>query len=201
MPLLVSFTLFEEGGGPQSSIKAKWVVLGKCSLRVDGSTNVNTFSCAVPEYRTADTLIFYNNTANAALVPMSGKLAIDVGQFDCSNDMMTKDLRKILKWKEYPNMYIEFLSLNNFPSFKTGSEQIVSSVNINIAGVSKRYNVLFRFSRNAQGIITLTGNQAINFSDFNISPPHKLGGMIKAKDRLDVEVRLSLRQVEPVGEK
>ena len=44
-------------------------------------------------------------------------------------------------------------------------------------------------------VIHLIGDRSVNFSDFNITPPRKLGGIIKANDRLDVEFGLDLTQI------
>jgi hypothetical protein len=170
---------------------AKWIVLSGGTLRVNGSTNINTFSCVVANDSKPDTLnCFLNKDASVA---MTGTINLDVFGFDCHNPMMTADLRKTLKAKDYPMMKISFISLNKFPDLKSTQEQIKGSVNIELANVSRRYEVSYKFFLDEKKTIHLIGDRSVNFSDFKLTPPKKLGGIIRANDNLDVEFGLSLK--------
>jgi hypothetical protein len=175
---------------------AKWVIQKGGSLKVDGSTNVNQFSCAITNYSTPDTLMVYRNANPKDIVlPFQGDINLDIVKFDCHNPMMTNDLRKTLKAKEYPVMVIKFLSLSKMPELKTTQESITGLVDIELAGTTKRYDVSYTFSVDEQKQVHLIGNRAVTFSDFHLKPPRRLGGMIQAKDKLDVEFRLTLKQL------
>ncbi|MDE3143285.1 MAG: YceI family protein, partial [Bacteroidota bacterium] len=113
--------------------------------------------------------------------------------FDCHNTLMTADLRKTLRAKEFPKMKIHFLSLNKFPELRSTEETITGWVNIELSGVTKKFDVKFRFYTDDQKIIHLIGIRSINFSDFNLTPPRKLGGIIQTKDKLDVEFGLNFK--------
>src|SRR5687768_1368454 len=78
----------------------RWVIIKGCSLKVDGSTNVNNFSCSIANYSKPDTIVV-TRSGNQA-VALSGKIKLDVQNFDCHNAMMTADLRKTLKAKAHP---------------------------------------------------------------------------------------------------
>ncbi|MDE3145660.1 MAG: YceI family protein [Bacteroidota bacterium] len=169
---------------------AKWVVSKGGFLRVNGSTNVSTFSCIVPEYVDPDTITCINKSLP---ILMSGNISLNVLGFDCHNTLMTADLRKTLRAKEYPKMKIYFLSLNKFPELRSFEETILGWVNIELSGVTKKFDVKFRFYIDDQKIIHLIGIRAINFSDFNLLPPKKLGGIIQTKDKLDVEFSLNFK--------
>ena len=175
-------------------IKIKWLILKGGTLRVNGSTNINTFSCLVADNTPIDTL---TGTLNRdGTVGMSGKINLDIFGFDCHNPMMTLDLRKTLKAKDYPTMHINFLSLNKMPELKYLPEPIKGWVNIELSGVTKRYEVSYRFSMDNAKVIHLIGDRSVNFSDFNITPPRKLGGIIRANDKLEVEFSLDLKSVD-----
>jgi hypothetical protein len=49
-------------------------------------------------------------------------------------------------------------------------------VDIEIAGVSKRFEVNYQITEGAQKVIHLAGSPDINLSDFNLIPPRKLAG-------------------------
>lgn len=173
---------------------ARWVVQQGCSLKVAGKTNVNKFNCVVREYCNPDTLSFYQTGSNSA-IPLSGSLSIPVTSFDCFNSIMTNDLRKSLKSKEYPHLKIRFLSFRKFPQLKASEETICGTVQIDMAGAAKQYNVAYRICMDDKQVIHLIGNQVIRFSDFNLSAPRKLGGMVKAEDELNVEFYINFKTV------
>ncbi len=122
-------------------------------------------------------------------------LTLDVLSFNCHNPMMTSDLRKTLKAKDYPYLHIRFQSLNKMPELTNKQEQIKGWVEIELAGITKQYEVAYTFYIDEQKIIRLIGSRMVTFSDFNLIPPRKLGGMIQAKDQLAVEFQLYLKSI------
>jgi len=175
---------------------AKWVIQKGGSLKVDGSTNVNQFTCDINNYSTPDTLILYRNAnPKDVALPFHGDINLDILKFDCHNPMMTNDLRKTLKAKEFPVMVIQFLSLSKMPELKSEQENITGLVDIQLAGTTKRYDVRYTLNIDEQKQVHLVGNRSVTFSDFNLKPPRRLGGMIQAKDKLDVEFKLTLKQI------
>jgi hypothetical protein len=165
------------------------------SLAVNGSTNINTFQCEITNYSLPDTLACSRTAARGQVLPMNGRLQLDIQSFDCHNKMMTNDLRKTLKAKTYPHLSIRFISINSFPDFKNPT-RITGVVDIDLAGVTKRFEINYLFTVGSGQMVHLKGDRMINFSDFNLSPPSKLGGIIKAKDELSVEFKLNLK---PLG--
>ncbi|MDB5012138.1 MAG: hypothetical protein JWQ25_340 [Daejeonella sp.] len=170
----------------------KWVITKGCSLKVDGRTNVNTFSCVIADYSIPDTLIL-QKTTSADPVTITGCLKLDVINFDCKNAIMTKDLRKTLKQKSFPKLIIRFVNLSKYPDFKNRGDIIKGLVNIELAGVSKRFIIDYLFKQDGSTSFSLVGTRQVRFSDFNIVPPRKLGGMIQTDDELKVEFNLNVK--------
>lgn len=187
MLLLISAT-------DKSPVMIKWAILKDCTVKVNGSTNINKFSCSIPDYLRSDTLTC-SRTGNDVPVALTGRLALPVISFDCGNNMMTNDLRKTLKAKEFPSLNIYFISLEKYPELTNTQESITGIVNIELAGVSKKIEINYRISMDEQKIIHLVGTQTIRFSDFALIPPRKLGGMIRADDRLDVVFRVNFKRI------
>jgi hypothetical protein len=67
---------------------------------------------------------------------------------------------------------------------------------IDLAGLKNRFLVNYTFTSGINKTFHLKGTQNINFSDFNLTPPRKLGGMIRANERLDVEFQLDLAAIQ-----
>ena len=177
--------------GPDTNT-AIWVVMPGSNIRVNGATNINSFACDVINYDFPDTLTCFRQVDKGQILPMSGKLQLDIEAFDCHNKMMTNDLRKTLQAKTYPKLIIRFISVNSFPDFKKPA-RITGVVDITLSGVTKRFEIDYLFTIDTQQVLHLKGERNINFSDFHLTPPSKLGGIIKAKDQLGVEFVLNLK--------
>jgi len=101
-----------------------------------------------------------------------------------------------LKEDKYPRLHISFLSLNKLPELTSRPAFITGLVNIEIAGVRKRFEINYQVDRDAHKMIHLLGSQNVNFSDFNLIPPRKLGGMIRTKDQLSVDFHLKIKPLD-----
>jgi len=189
------FTLFKSFFFSPINV-TKWVVQKGGSLQVDGSTNINTFTCKITDYSNPDTISVTKNTASKDVhLPMNGTLKLNINSFNCGMAVMTHDLRKTLKAKEFPIMAIRFLTLSKLPEPNTLNNDITGWVEIELAGVKRKFSVNYTFAATANKGFHLKGTQHINFSDFELTPPRKLGGMIKANERLDVEFELNLAAI------
>ncbi len=172
----------------------RWVLLKGGSLSVKGKTNVNEFTCSITGYANADTLFLYNRNTGQPFA-LQGQLDLPVKLFNCKNPIMTADLRKTLKAKTYPDLSIRFLSLSRVPIAGAQQENIKGNVEISLAGKKRRYEVNYTISISGAKIVNLLGERNINFTDFDLEPPSKLGGMIKTENQLNVQFRLTLSQI------
>ncbi|RZL17594.1 MAG: YceI family protein [Pedobacter sp.] len=180
----------------------RWVLSKHCTLKVNGSTNINKFSCTIPEYINPDTLLV-EKANKQQRVKIKGAIILGVQNFDCKNAMMTSDLRKTLKAKLYPKLIITFEDLSNYPdpayrgtAIKDPAHPataITGFVTIELAGAVKRFEINYQYVMSADNNLKLIGSKQLNFSDFNIIPPKRLGGMIKTNNELDVEFMLNIK--------
>jgi len=175
-----------------TSAQTKWLISENSSLSVNGSTNINKFSCDIPSCDQADTLTVWKAEKG---IRLTGCINPAILSFDCHKAMMTRDLRKTLKAKKYPRMHIRFLSLSELPPLSDKPVTIIGQVEIEIAGVKKLYAISYQISADSVKVIHLLGSRALNFSDFKLIPPRKLGGMIKTNDQLIVAFHLEMRNI------
>jgi len=193
--LILSVTCFSmKNKGNNRLENIKWVVSQNSNLSVSGSTNINKFSCVIPSYDQVDTLTVNANNKDGVAI-LSGMIGLNINSFDCHNSGMTKQLQKTLKEREFPVLFVRFLSLNKLPELGAKPEFITGMVNIKLAGVNKRFEISYQISQDAQKVIHLIGLRDLNFSDFDLIPPSKLGGMIKTKDQLTVEFHLKMKTI------
>lgn len=173
---------------------AKWIITKGCSLKVAGSTNVNKFNCDISNYYKPDTLFF--SKTNKGPVPVSGMMKLDINQFDCHHPMMTSDLRKTLKVKEFPQMIIKFINISRYPDINNEKGAVTGIVNIELAGKTRHYEVNYSFKNQSNNTFTLVGTRRVNFSDFGIIPPRKIGGMIQTNNELDITFNLNIKVIK-----
>lgn len=185
--MLTSFTNHRTNTEAWFNETFRWSVQNNSSLSIKGSSNVNTFGCSSSGNFKSETIhgrILPNNS-----VELKGTVTININSFDCNNRMLTNDLRRTLKASEYPNMKIHFINLERVPLTHDNYDYVGGDVYIELAGEKKRFYLRYVLSKNGEGL-TLSGSRAFSFSDFNLSPPQKVGGMIKVKDDFDVAFEL-----------
>jgi hypothetical protein len=172
----------------------KWAVQKTSSLKIAGSSNVNQFACDVTGYYQTDTIAFTTTEQTNRIVPLKGSLTIDVASFDCHNRMLTKDLRKTLKSTEHPLLIVKFVTLDRIPVYNNNKDCVKGIVEIELAGVCKRFDIGYTLEKNG-GTVVLNGGRDFSFSDFQLTPPKKLGGAIRVRDKFNVQFHLNLVQV------
>src|ERR1700712_526237 len=185
--LIIGLTLM----GLVVNAQHKWLISETSSMSVKGSTNVNKFTCDIPNCA-PDTLTIWKSDKG---IKMSGSINPAVLSFDCHKAMMTRDLRKTLKAKKYPKVHIRFISLSQLPELSAKPAAVNGLVEIEIAGIKKLYEIDYSISEDTDKMIHLLGSRDLNFSDFELVPPKKLGGMIRAKDQLIVAFNLNMKTI------
>lgn len=171
--------------------EVRWKVLPNSSINIKGSSNVNTFGCKAGGAISAD-MLHATMAKDKKSVTMKGAVSININQFDCKNRMLTNDLRKTLQADKYPEMKIHFLSLERMPLASEGEDFLSGHVLIELAGQKKKFHLRYAFQRTQAGTTTLSGSRTFSFSDFDLTPPKKVGGLVKVNDDFDVSFTLVL---------
>lgn len=193
--LWIPFLMFLKPDLTPANEYTRWIITKACSLKVDGNTNVNRFSCEISNKFRPDTLTLHR-VDGSGLTNFNGRMNLFVLDFDCHNPLMTGDLRKTLKAKEFPRMVIRFISLNRYPYDALKAYPISGIVSIELGGVAKKYNVAYMVFHSEKNKMVLKGVREIKFSDFGIVPPKKVGGMVQTNDKLLAEFNLALQLVD-----
>jgi len=169
--------------------KSKWLVQRTSTIRIAGSTNVNRFCCHVNEYTGPDTIVL------GASGESLGALTIDIEDFNCNSRMMTSEFKSTLKYRQFPQLRIVFMNLEKVPVFGTAAETVKGWVEVELAGICKKFEVMYTSCRVSEENVDLVGSRVFCFSDFGLTPPRKMGGLVRVNDRLDVQFTLHLHQI------
>ena len=178
---------------PVVTTVVKWIVQPQSSLNINGKSNVNTFNCGITEFLHTDTLVYINDGMNKPAA-LKGMVTIDINRFDCKHKYITSDLRRTLKADENPALKIRFLSIDKL--LPDASNQLVKgNVEIELAGVTKQYEINYQLQKLNAAHLQLIGNKVILFKDFNLKPPTRLAGLIKVAEEITVNFQLYLKPV------
>jgi hypothetical protein len=181
------------GGGFDHPVVIKWLVEPNCTMQILGRSNVNEFCCSIKGFKHCDTLV-YSSKDQAQPGIFSGKMVVDIKGFDCKHRFITSDLRKTLKADDNPNMSIRFLTLERIPS-ATGSPSVKGLVEIELAGIKKKYEVSYRMEQETDGHWLLTGTKTVLFSDFKLCAPSRIAGLIRIEEQIGVQFQLHLKHL------
>lgn len=179
--------------GSGLTTKGIWVIDAESQLTIQGSTNINDFTCKIAYCTGTDTLQYIENNASRELRFTRSRMSVPVRSFDCGSKPLSKDFWQTLQSETYPNLEINFISLQNV-YFKDKST-VKGIVDITLAGVTTRYAICYKVTLRTDGNVFLKGTHAVNFSDFQLVAPEKLKGLIKVKEVLNVGFNLVLKEV------
>lgn len=173
-----------------------WEIQPSSSIRISGSSNVNSFGCEIiGGFRSQPIQSRHHAESTTSMkATMKGLVMVEVDKFDCKNKLITNDLRKTLRSDEFPMMTIHFLELERLPDVDSEVDFLSGRVLIVLAGQQRHFYLRFAFSKTPEGYL-LKGSRAFTFSDFDLSPPSKAGGLIKVRDDFDVGFSLVLKNM------
>lgn len=174
----------------------KWAVHKSSTIGIQGSTNVSDFECDVSGYYPSDTIFCSDENSPGKAVTLHGALQVDIIKFDCHNKMLTGDLRKTLKATEYPKLTIRFISLERAPLIQYNKDILKGWVEVELAGCRQKFEICYSFLKCGTSMVRLNGKRSFGFSDFKLTPPKKFMGMVKVKDKFNVDFNLLLTTVE-----
>jgi hypothetical protein len=188
--LIVTLTLISFRPNEKVAVNT-WIVEKNSTLAIDGSSNINKFTCDIKEYLKIDTLRSVNDAQKKKFVFVNSSLSIDVKRFDCHHKFITADFRKMMKSEAYPNLRIYFVSLDEFHE----AGIVKGLVDIELAGRRKRMEVVYKCAHIGGSQLRLQGDKQMNFSDFQLEPPKKIGGLIRINEEINVHFDLFFRKL------
>lgn len=180
--------------GPESpTLVHRLIVQPSSTLDIEGTTNINSYKCAISKYVGRDTLVLHEGGRNIRPVFVRGAVELDASSFDCGMALMTSDFQRAINSKEHPAIVIDFISFERTPSYSSAQERFKGILKISLGGVTKLFEVNCAIEANSSGTISLAGSRDFTFSDFDLIPPSRMLGAVKVNEALKVSFHLKLR--------
>ncbi|HRJ31643.1 MAG TPA: YceI family protein [Cyclobacteriaceae bacterium] len=156
-------------------------------VTVFGSTNVNSFRFEYMEEISIDRPVRVTRS-EGSLKLSGGMINLKVKAFDSGNGIMNKDFRKMLLEEENPFIQVELQTLTPTwqpnDSWREGKAEIEVTIN----AIAKTYSVSCRVEN--PGSLLIYGKQKILLTDFGLTPPVRMMGMVKVSEWVDLDFAL-----------
>lgn len=167
-------------------------------VSTNGDTNVKPFSC----------VYLYNQMSpvSKAVLIMEGNrqkiqfrntiLIIPARSMECGHKGMNSDLSKALKADRFPNISI---NLKEADALRSGVINLSDPTGFNVraelsvAGVTRTVSLVSQGQDIGNNTYHFTGEYSLAMSDYGITPPVALFGMIKVRDNLKIRFDLKVR--------
>ncbi|MDZ4707193.1 MAG: YceI family protein [Saprospiraceae bacterium] len=169
-----------------STGEGKFKILPASRVYLEGTTNVNKFKCDCGNNFESSSYHLRNIEGNK-MEFSNTLLSLTIEFFDCKNRKMDRDLQKALKADQFPTVRIQLenitLAKGHLTGIETGNWTLANAlVNISLAGVTRQHLIPVKAKKGVHHQFHFTGHQTMNMTDFNVTPPDALFGMIKAND-------------------
>ncbi|WP_113922826.1 hypothetical protein [Cognataquiflexum aquatile] len=158
-----------------SEVSETYVIKEK-RISVKGKTSLGGFNCRYVEKGLNQSLIMHPQNGMPDL-----DLNVIVENFGCGNFILNKDFRKTIKAKEYPTAKVRVTN------WVRKSGKFYCNMFVTLAGKQLTFRDL-ELVRVKEGV---KANVDIQFSQLGLSPPSKMGGMVKVDENLDLEIVLA----------
>jgi polyisoprenoid-binding protein YceI len=183
------------GGG-----QAGWAQRTHLTLHTDsqfwiqGKASSISFTCKVKRVQGAAELPTTRSALSSSADERQTEVVVrvPVQAFDCGNSRMTEDLQEALKMEKHPKIKFELVHATvGTPLDTTGTWRTVNVLGaLTIAGTKRLINLEAAGHALDKHRFRVRGCKPIRMTYFNIEPPTKAFGLIKVKDRVEVQFDL-----------
>ncbi|WP_264565456.1 hypothetical protein [Flavobacterium sp. N3904] len=145
------------------------IIIDRIEIEIQGTSTVGKYNCS-NAFNKRDT-IFINSSVQNNL-----KAEIAMNNFDCGNRIMNKDLKTTIMVDKFPKSYVTISNIKPFATnYKCNLNFLITNKNV------KYKDFVLKNSKES-----LEGTIGLKFSELELVPPTKMGGLIKVKDDIIV---------------
>jgi len=154
-------------------------------LWIEGSSNVNDFSCRAQSYFTKVESAAERDTA------IEVEVDIEVESFDCGKRRMNRDLYETLLSDRHPHISFEFIRTESMTFNDTlDIYKLTVTGKLRVAGHTREITFPLEAVMQNDGTLKATGNTVMLMTDFNVEPPRALMGLVRVDNKLTVHFEL-----------
>jgi len=182
--VIVGFFLLGSTGVKKTAFKKRFLIEDGSKLYLQGTSNVNSFTCHCEDQYPRQVLEIDRNGGYARF--KNADLVLKSKNFDCHNRKIDVDMQKALRTDQYPHIRVALLDTWQNENCLNGQCKdwfpIQAKVNITITNVTKEESISAQAKIIGPNRIQLQGEKALKMSAFGVDPPKAVFGMIKVND-------------------
>lgn len=156
-------------------------VLSESRVAITGTSTLNRFECEAGSVQ--GTGRFENGRAEA-------RVTVPVKAFDCGKSRMNHDLREAMKASKNPEIRFELTDVEHVESEPGKAGRLRVTGYLTIAGETRTVAFEASAERREGGKYRARGRSELRMSDFGVTPPTALAGLIRAHDQIVVHFDL-----------
>jgi hypothetical protein len=198
--LLLSSMGWMSADNPASPGRTSWKVriAPSSELSLLGTTNVNTFECGAEQDFGRVWLDVIHPEYSQTIQFERAVLNLDVNSLHCGHEAINRDMRTTLKADQYPHISLQLLQVKlptGGSALYTGNwQKMAVQVRLTLAGNTCTQWIFVNVRQTQENHFRVRGDHSLAFSDFKLTCPTAMMGLIKVDDIIDInfDLRLSL---------
>lgn len=158
----------------------RFLLIYEKQLVIHGSTSWGKFTCKISQTGLQDTLQWQHGDRPYIFF-------LPVTSFACGNYFLNKDFQNTLKGDEYPRIKVGLLNPQDQGDF------VIADILIGLAGkevLKPKIKLKKVFKDKRQ---TLVSRLTLQFAEFDLCPPSRLGGLVVVEDAISIDVQVVYR--------
>lgn len=160
--------------------------LDESRIWIEGRSNVDSFTCVAGEF--LGEAWYDPNSGEETGSPLSLEIQIPVETLNCGRNRMNRDLYEALQGDKHESIRFEYLQadlLEKTVRLDTPLRLQVQGL-LTVAGTKREITFEAEGQLLGNGIVMVKGSKQIRMTDYNVTPPTALLGLVKAQDELTV---------------
>jgi hypothetical protein len=117
-------------------------------------------------------------------------LDVPVAKIECGHRRMDENLRKALKAAAYPSIMFVVTGAEFFDTGVAGALEVLAKGHLYVAGIGRALQFQVSGTDTGNGALRLRGQVLIRMTDYGITPPTAMMGLLRTKD--EVMIRFDL---------
>ncbi len=172
----------------------KVLVQPQSMLQIQGKTNVNSFQCycAPPA-----SVVGFNAESSSETQKINFKkaaLTVLTKSLDCRHKIMNRDMYQTLKAEHYPTITLSIsqvlIPIHSINARWKLTGPIATEAYLTLAGIKRKIDLLVTISQPFSNIYRFTAKKSLLLTDFGLTPPTALMGMVKVKNEIILDIDL-----------
>lgn len=139
--------------------------------------------------------VWMNDPSQGRFPEPSFRLRVPIETLRCGNAVMERDMNRALKAGAHPAIEFRFIGLRSHIEHDIDRNVYRARIagQLELAGVQREIELMIRAERIAPDRFRIRAEMPVRMTDFGITPPTALLGIVKAHDELTVRFDMTLK--------